>query len=540
MLNILVSVVLAAGPIVNRAAYTIDGPSPKITHNNVKLLPDSSVIINDTMGLPPGDGWRVMAPQYQRNLLFIDDTTLAIIWAPYSGDTSGEFFLGAKVSYSTDGGATWTSYDLDATNMHHRLYPSAYFDKTTNTPWFAWMENSSANGIHIYVAYDQAFPYGVFTKSELTYNTDSVTAPYLPNIVAHGDTVSVIAIDLGNGHLEWWKSTDHGNTWTEDFTTLTNLFGGDYDTPFQLYKDGRLFVVTASANDDVMRFAYSDDFGTTWQGPFDLSLPVDSAYANASWWDNYDAIVDNAGNLHVFAGINFATIWHAKYDFVQNAWTTPYLIDGDTLANVDTMNFHNAAYIPSASIDQNGNIYVTYTYFDSMTVNDTLHGGEEAKVAKLNEDGTFTVLGYLDGDFTQEDLNYSVWGEASYNVMVDANGMLVIPFVWVDGANNYTNFYYYRKGVSGVKERRNAFTPFIMNSSIISSNGEIKFAVPTKQSVNIGLYTVDGRRVKTLYNGIASQGEHSINFSAGNLPRGIYIVNYQDTRGTFSHKILVK
>jgi len=79
-----------------------------------------------------------------------------------------------------------------------------------------------------------------------------------------------------------------------------------------------------------------------------------------------------------------------------------------------------------------------------------------------------------------------------------------------------------------------------MNSSIISSNGEIKFAVPTKQSVNIGLYTVDGRLVKTLYNGIASQGEHSVNFSAGNLPRGIYIINYQDTRGTFSHKILVK
>ena len=167
MLNVAVVVLLATVPFVNRAGYTIDGksPVPVVVHHNVKLVPDSSVVIGTE---PDGEGWRVMAPQYQRNLLCIAPDTLAVIWAPYSGDTTN-FFLGAKVSYSFDGGATWTNYDLDATNLHFRLYPSAYFDKGTNTPWFAWMERSSTSGLHIYVAYDAAFPFGVFTTSEITY-----------------------------------------------------------------------------------------------------------------------------------------------------------------------------------------------------------------------------------------------------------------------------------------------------------------------------------------------------------------------------------
>ncbi len=536
MLNLVVAVLVATVPFVNRAGYTIDGKSPVVAHHNVKLIPDSSVVIGAE---PDGDGWRVMAPQYQRNLLCIAPDTLAVIWAPYSGDTTGEFFLGAKVSYSFDGGATWTNYDLDATNLHHRLYPSAYFDKGTNTPWFAWMENSSTNGLHIYVAYDAAFPFGVFTTSEITYNTDSLY-PYLPNIVADGDDVSVIAIDLSGGHIAWWKSTDHGATWTEDFQTLTNLFGSDYDTPFQLYQDGRLFVVAASANDSVMRFAYSDDFGSTWNGPFDLALPIDSQFSSYSWWDNYDAILDNAGNLHIVAGLNFSVIYHAMYDFSTGDWTTPTLIDGDPLAGIDTLNFHPQAMTPSMAIDNNGDIYAVYTLYDTLTVNDTLYASGEAKVAKLNADGSWTILGYLDGSFDAADLNSFVWGETSYHIINNGDN-LVIPYVWVDDAAGDNTFYFYgSKALAKVKESRNAFTPFVVRPSIVNGNGVIQFATVKSGNVSIDIYSQDGRLVKNVFNGTVNAGEHRVRFNTSNLPNGVYFVNFKDSRGSFSHKIIVR
>jgi subtilisin family serine protease len=63
----------------------------------------------------------------------------------------------------------------------------------------------------------------------------------------------------------------------------------------------------------------------------------------------------------------------------------------------------------------------------------------------------------------------------------------------------------------------------------------IKFSVPSESHVNLKIYDMLGREVRTLLNEEKTPGTYSINFIAGNLPSGVYLYkltagNYTDTK----------
>ncbi|MCK4351773.1 T9SS type A sorting domain-containing protein [candidate division WOR-3 bacterium] len=76
---------------------------------------------------------------------------------------------------------------------------------------------------------------------------------------------------------------------------------------------------------------------------------------------------------------------------------------------------------------------------------------------------------------------------------------------------------------------RNVPNPF-------TSETQIKFALPKKSRVNLNIYDVSGRLVKTLVNGTMEAGSHSVNWDAKEFPSGIYFVklragdNYTSTK----------
>jgi len=120
MLNVILSLVIAAAPM--KKAVTIDGP---YTHPGIVKM--DTLDMNKVGETASGEGWRVfiMSGAAHNNIEVISKDTLFVIWAPYSGDSTN-FFLGATVSYSFDGGVTWEHYSLDAT-QHNRFYPDVWY-----------------------------------------------------------------------------------------------------------------------------------------------------------------------------------------------------------------------------------------------------------------------------------------------------------------------------------------------------------------------------------------------------------------------------
>jgi len=63
----------------------------------------------------------------------------------------------------------------------------------------------------------------------------------------------------------------------------------------------------------------------------------------------------------------------------------------------------------------------------------------------------------------------------------------------------------------------------------------IKFSIPSESYVNLKIYDMLGREVRTLLNEEKAPGTYAINFTAGNLPSGVYLYkltagNYTDTK----------
>jgi len=69
----------------------------------------------------------------------------------------------------------------------------------------------------------------------------------------------------------------------------------------------------------------------------------------------------------------------------------------------------------------------------------------------------------------------------------------------------------------------------------------IGFTIVNPQNVSIDLYSIDGRYLRNIYNGIVGTGRHEVRFDAEELPTGIYLYRLTTKTGTQTRKLtLVK
>jgi len=75
----------------------------------------------------------------------------------------------------------------------------------------------------------------------------------------------------------------------------------------------------------------------------------------------------------------------------------------------------------------------------------------------------------------------------------------------------------------------------------INSDAEIKFTVPTTTNVELSLYTIEGKKISTLFNGIANMGENlvRINTNEQKLVSGTYILVLTSNDKTISQIITI-
>lgn len=65
----------------------------------------------------------------------------------------------------------------------------------------------------------------------------------------------------------------------------------------------------------------------------------------------------------------------------------------------------------------------------------------------------------------------------------------------------------------------------------------IRFQLPTQMNVNLSIYDILGRQVGVVFNGLKSEGTHSIQFDASNLASGIYFYRLTTSDGVLTRKM---
>ena len=536
MLNIILSLVIAASPV--KKAVTIDGP---YTHPAVVKM-DTTDMNKVGETVPDGNGWRVfiLSGAAHNNIEVVSKDTLFVLWAPYSGDADN-FFLGAKASYSFDGGATWTEYDIDATTLHNRLYPDVWFDKTTNTPWFAYQERVVGNPAKIYVAYDMLFPNGIFSPVELPESDDY----WEPSIVAVGDNVVVVADNIFTGTWKVWKSTDHGATFTVvDSVTYDSV---NHDTPGLYYDEStnRLFIAGCTYNaDDSVYVMWSDDFGDTWEGPVYAEMPKEPTIVG-SWWYSYTGVTLN-GKLHLLtvmspSGIENGILYDAIFD--GSTWNIVHVygqvdsVGVDSLGNpVYDLNILKQARTPSAAVDNMGRLYAMFWRYEEIGT-DTI-GPDPYFMVSEDEGLTWTGPAPI---FPYADTLDEGRSEFAPTVVDDGNNINIYFFGGIDNYG-YNPLYEYTTVtvLPGISESRPDVLKFNVFPTIAKGNVTIQLSLPKATDVNVSLYNVAGQKVKTVYTGTLNAGTHNIPTSTSNLKSGVYFLKINAGERSASRPIIVE
>ena len=134
----------------------------------------------------------------------------------------------------------------------------------------------------------------------------------------------------------------------------------------------------------------------------------------------------------------------------------------------------------------------------------------------------------------------------------------IVYSVWADSVNGHKNLFGIKRlyniggiedgstAVSGFKLYQNYPNPLYKNSGE-NSTTVIKYSVPNvknyggaqQQTVNLTVYDILGRKVKTLVNEVKSPGEHQVVFDAGSLSNGIYFYRLQSGGTSITKKLIL-
>jgi hypothetical protein len=73
----------------------------------------------------------------------------------------------------------------------------------------------------------------------------------------------------------------------------------------------------------------------------------------------------------------------------------------------------------------------------------------------------------------------------------------------------------------------------------ISDLGIVSFELPSKQTVEVSLYSIDGVKVRSVYRQQLAAGLQKAAILKGDLPAGIYLLNVDGENVKASHRIVI-
>jgi hypothetical protein len=223
-----------------------------------------------------------------------------------------------------------------------------------------------------------------------------------------------------------------------------------------------------------------------------------------------------------YDGSRYLLVYHETPDTNENpSWTLKgrfITALGELQDSILVCDPSLAPGFPSVSFD-NTNYLITWAQFTNMSVMGRFWSPAGAPV-----DAPFVVFDSLSGRIT---VGGSGFGGSKYLAVCTR-----LEYTFTNG-DVYARFIDPLNGVEGKENRLPA--SFVLSQSYPNPAGGpvvISYQLAKDENVELKVYDMLGRAVKTLASGRQSAGSHSIRLESGNLPNGVYF--YRLKAGAFS------
>ncbi len=275
-------------------------------------------------------------------------------------------------------------------------------------------------------------------------------------------------------------------------------------------------------------------------------------------------------------------------DYPYHRYIRTFSVAGDTLSNdvvIDTVAHINADYAEKILLGINKDIYLFrrhQRHGDSIFVlNASIDGSAISKekfllnrvggseltsnynVANLSQGRTLIVWNDVDTSLKKRNVYCGIldkdmnWLGQPKRINSDTTGNQYSPSVavkgdtvyvaWLDTRNGERHVYMRRFQADQITEVENHATPSAFEMKVfpnpVREKTQVQFSIAnlggTRQVVSLRMFDLLGREVKTLFEGEAEAGEHTIEFNAENLPNGVYQVVLQSGKNVERKNIVL-
>ena len=404
-----------------------------------------------------------------------------------------------------------------------------------------WISASNGNLLHTTNAGNVWNIVTPFPNDTVTSSSDPANSMSWVN-QTHGWKINWFGTSFNDAHgAVIHQTTDGGISWTKKILSTT---AGDIGFQIQFTDElnGRVLVYNFSNGN--AQFLRTTDGGNTWS-PFTGAGIFYFVDSNNGW--AYSGFGPQGANppFIIYHTTNGGTNWNGQFeDTLQGSYHTMQFTDlnngwivGDNSKVLKTTNGGTTwTRVINTGIDPaseskcvfflNGNTGWIGTNDGNINSNPTrevLHttngGASWAKEYTQNSEGIFSIF------FRDEN---NGWFTAD-NCVQNCNGPDSL-MIWQGAIAHTTN-----GGVTGVEE--NKYTPLQFSLSDnypnpFNPSTVISYSIPSASNVELTIYNSLGQTIRVLEKGFKNAGNYSINFSATELPSGIYF--YKLEAGQFS------
>lgn len=112
----------------------------------------------------------------------------------------------------------------------------------------------------------------------------------------------------------------------------------------------------------------------------------------------------------------------------------------------------------------------------------------------------------------------------------------------IAGCSNWSNVWSFTTGTSGLDNLSStfSFTTLYQNQpNPFRGSTIIRFLLKNEMHISLMIYDINGKKIKTLTEGLKQAGEYQFEFNAGNLPTGVYWFGLQAGERVITRKMIV-
>jgi len=395
---------------------------------------------------------------------------------------------------------------------------------------------------------------------------------------ANNDNIVMVTDDNGSSFHHVVVTTDYGNTWSNPFSTDSTPCISQYviSTNYPgsnkvVFVETRFITDSAALGqlDNNIWFRLSADGGVTWGPHTNVThyQPSDSVRA----FCNVSALFDSNDKLHiVWAGrrvqngnyYDASKIFH--WDEVHNqitvvsqstgifdggwwGWTNPHWYGA----------WRMPADQPQMTVDYSTGVLYCFWCGQNDTTDYSLAGWPNGDIyGAQSTDGGLTwgmwtnltnthTPGALPGECEDEDyitVNPFVVNDSIYLSYIEDKDAGAITQTEGDTTNNIVRVWIFHKNLLNIQESNTAKPPaytFKLNPNPTRSCTEVQYFLSAAGMVNIRLYGVDGRLIRTIEQGNKPAGSHRVQVDTRALAGGTYFVVLETPGKRISEKIVV-